>query len=98
MTLHELTDHLLEFREARNWHRFHTPKNLAQAIASEAGELNHFYRWEDSGQLAFDEAERVAPEVADIMIFCLYLCESLSIDPEQAIFDKIEANGRKYPA
>ena len=37
--IEELTRRLREFVAARDWQRFHTPKNLAMALAGEAGEL-----------------------------------------------------------
>ncbi|WP_222836676.1 hypothetical protein [Beutenbergia cavernae] len=35
------------FSEARDWEQFHTPKNLAMAIAGEAGELAAELQWVD---------------------------------------------------
>ena len=35
----QLTREIRQFAEARDWGKFHTPKNLAMAIAGEAGEL-----------------------------------------------------------
>jgi hypothetical protein len=36
---------LREFVDARDWSQFHTPKNLAMAIAGEAGELVAAFQW-----------------------------------------------------
>jgi len=40
----DLTDRLRQFAAERDWEQFHDPKNLAMAVASEAGELEltHF--------------------------------------------------------
>ena len=35
----ELAGRLRDFAVARDWEQFHTPKNLAMALAGEAGEL-----------------------------------------------------------
>ncbi len=32
-----------EFRDARNWRQFHSPKNLSMSIAIEAAELMEHY-------------------------------------------------------
>ena len=40
-----LRERLREFSEAREWGIFHTPKNLAMALASEAGELLAEFQW-----------------------------------------------------
>lgn len=93
----ELTAEIRAFSSARDWERYHTPKNLAMAIASEAGELLHLYRWEDGlERRLFVDAERA--EIADVLIFTLRLCDVLEIDPGEAILDKLDANARKYPA
>lgn len=34
-----LAEELEQFAEARNWAQFHSPKNLAMALAGETGEL-----------------------------------------------------------
>ncbi|HLK01598.1 MAG TPA: hypothetical protein VKU39_17070 [Streptosporangiaceae bacterium] len=41
----ELTEQLREFVVARDWEQFHTPKNLAMALAGEAGELLAELQW-----------------------------------------------------
>ena len=41
----ELTDEVRSFADARDWHKFHTPKNLAMALAGEAGELLAEFQW-----------------------------------------------------
>ena len=33
------------FAAARSWDPYHTPKNLAMALASEVGELCEVFRW-----------------------------------------------------
>jgi len=37
--IEDLTARIREFAAARSWQPFHTPKNLAMALAGEAGEL-----------------------------------------------------------
>ena len=37
--LESLRDQLRAFAAARDWDRFHSPKNLAMALSAEAGEL-----------------------------------------------------------
>ena len=43
--LEELRLKLRDFSSRRAWDRFHTPKNLAMALASEAGELLAEFQW-----------------------------------------------------
>jgi len=100
-SLNELAAEIQRFNDARDWQEYHTPRSLVLAICSEAGELAHLVRWVglpevESGEWLKDNyAHR---EIADIMIFCLSLCNVLGFDPEQAIRDKMLMNSDKYPA
>ena len=56
---------LSTFVAARDWERFHAPKNLAMAIACEAAELMEHYLWIDaeaSRAVTDDAAEREGGE------------------------------------
>ena len=84
------------FAYERDWHKFHTSPNLAKAISIEAAELLENYLWEDpTGKTGFKD--RVAEEVADVMIYCLMFCTVNDIDPLVAIREKIKINAARYP-
>lgn len=36
---------LKQFADARDWEKFHTPKNLAIALSVEASELAEIFQW-----------------------------------------------------
>src|SRR5262249_57023932 len=58
--LSTLKRRIAEFARARDWERYHTPKNLACATAAEAGELLELFLWQDTlpeGKRAQLEAE-----------------------------------------
>ena len=91
---------LLEFRNARNWEQFHTPRNLAAAISVEAAELLETFVWatdQEVDGLARDHRTSVADEIADIAILLTYLATDLGIDIESAAKAKIRQNAEKYP-
>lgn len=91
---------LIEFRDKRDWKQFHDPKNLAEAISIEAGELLENFLWktsEDSRKLNAEQLTNVKEEIADIYIFLLLLCESLNIDLLDETEKKIQVNEKKYP-
>lgn len=93
---------ILAFAQARDWEQFHTPKNLAMALAAEAGELLEPFLWQDgpgSGAVCRDPAKRraVEDELADIVIYALEFANVTGIDVAAAIARKMEANGVKYP-
>jgi len=95
-------DRLLAFRTARNWEQFHRPKELAAALAIEAGELQELFLWkpdESAQQVRSDAArlERVREELADVTIFALLMAYDLKINLAEAVEHKIASNKRRYP-
>jgi NTP pyrophosphatase (non-canonical NTP hydrolase) len=96
-----LRDALREFAQARDWRRFHTPKNLAMAMIVEAAELVEHFQWltpEQSLALPPDTQLEVRDEVADTLIYLVELADALGIDLIAAVRDKIAKNAVKYPA
>ncbi|HTY04170.1 MAG TPA: nucleotide pyrophosphohydrolase [Rhodocyclaceae bacterium] len=99
--LASLRDALRAFATARDWHQYHTPKNLAMAMIVEAAELVEHFQWltpEQSLQLAPEKLSEVRDEVADTLIYLVEFADALGIDPIAAARDKIAKNAVKYPA
>jgi len=93
---------LKSFVAEREWEQFHDPKNLAMAVASEAGELLAEYRWVTNGEAdSYSKGEaarkRIAAEVADVGIGLLLFCDRAGIDLVDAVKEKIALNRRNYP-
>lgn len=102
-TVPQLQHRLAEFARARDWGRYHTPKNLAAALSVEAGELVEIFQWltpEQSVRVMReqDSAARVRDEVADVLAYLLQFCEVLGIDALEALEEKIERNEERFPA
>lgn len=81
----ELAARLREFAAEREWEQFHTPKNLAMALAGEAGELLAEFQWltpEESAAVMTDAEAggRVRSEIADVFIYLTRLADVLGID------------------
>lgn len=95
--LEEIEMRLREFAEERNWQKFHTPKNLAVALASEAGELLAEFRWQsdDANELSVEELNRIKSEIADIAVFLVRLCDVLDVDLAEVITTKLEQNANR---
>lgn len=90
------------FVAARDWEPFHDPKNLAMAVASEAGELVAELRWvasEEADEYARreDVRARLRDEAADVAITLLMFCDRVDIDLATAILEKLEKNAERYP-
>ncbi len=99
--LDTIQNKILSFRNERDWAQFHDPKNLAEAISIEAGELLENFLWkttERSRNLSAEEVKNVKEELADIFIFLTYLCEEYKIDLLKEVEKKIAMNETKYPA
>nr|WP_148715130.1 nucleotide pyrophosphohydrolase [Chitinolyticbacter meiyuanensis] len=101
--LQQLTAQIRDFARARDWERYHTPKNLVMAMSVEMAELVEHFQWltpEEAQAIAADPARRVPveEEMADVLIYMLRLADVLSVDVEAAIADKMIKNARKYPA
>ena len=86
-----------QFRDEREWGKFHSPASLASAISIEAAELLEIFQWRDGDTVDFDILNRGANELADIVIYCLSFASVTGIDVSNAVRSKLEHNARKYP-
>ncbi len=100
-TLIELRAALRVFAAARDWERYHSPKNLATALVVEAAELAEHFQWlteEASARLNARDRAAVAEELADVLIYLVRLADRLGVDLADASRRKMAKNRRKYPA
>ncbi len=100
-SLDDLNRRLKQFAVARDWEQFHSPKNLAMALAGEAGELLEHFQWLSEAQsldLPEDKRQQVALELADILIYVIRCAERLDVDLIAAAYRKIALNEARYPA
>ncbi|GIH25629.1 nucleotide pyrophosphohydrolase [Acrocarpospora phusangensis] len=97
--LGELSARLREFVRVREWEQFHTPKNLAMALAGEAGELLAEFQWLTAAESQNPDPEtlaRIRAEIADVTLYLLRLADVLSIDLIEVATTKLEENNRRY--
>ena len=100
-SLTELTESVRAFARDRDWEQFHTPKNLAMALAGEVGELLAEFQWLTPEQSAAvmrdpDLGPRVRAEIGDVTIYLVRLADALGIDLIEAATGKLEEAGRRY--
>ncbi|MGI5520314.1 nucleotide pyrophosphohydrolase [Micromonospora sp. CA-259024] len=98
----DLTSRVRAFAEERDWQQFHTPKNLAMALAGEVGELIAEFQWltpEQSTAVMADRdaGDRVKAEIGDVMIYLTRLADVLGVDLVEAALTKLEDSARRYP-
>lgn len=96
--LRSLRNALRVFAKDREWDQFHSPKNLAIAVSVEAAELLEHFQWRRNEE-ALDSATRnkVAEEMADVLLYLIRLADKLDVDLLGAADRKMKANARKYP-
>ena len=100
-TVEELTERVRAFARERNWEQFHTPKNLAMALAGEVGELLAELQWltPEQSAVVMQDAElgpRVRAEIGDVTIYLVRLADVLGIDLVEAALEKLADSGRRY--
>lgn len=99
-SLEDLRGKLRDFANERDWDQFHTPKNLACALVTEAAELLAHFRWADEkSSLPLSETQRheISHEMADVLLFLVRLADKLNIDPIIAAQEKLKINAARYP-
>jgi len=88
------------FVDERNWNKYHTPKNLVQAINCEAGELSQLLLFKDYTKKEIWNNEtllsNITDEIADVFIYLISLINVLGLDLSQSFINKMEKNKKKY--
>jgi NTP pyrophosphatase (non-canonical NTP hydrolase) len=97
----ELTALVRAFAQEREWEQFHTPKNLAMALAGEVGELLAEFQWLTAAQSRTvmtdqDLGPRVRAELGDVTVYLVRLADVLGIDLIEAATEKLGEAGRRY--
>jgi len=99
--LDDLRARLQAFAAARDWDRYHSPKNLWMALIVEAAELVEHFQWlseAESAALPPEKRATVEEELADILLYLVRLADKLDVDLAEAARRKIARNAERYPA
>lgn len=97
-----LGQRLKQFADARDWEKFHTPKNLAIALSVEASELAEIFQWltpDESKNVmnSSKSADAVRDELADVMIYLTRIASILGVDLMKEANAKIDRNELRFP-
>lgn len=100
--IEELRALVRQFAAEREWEPFHTPKNLAMAVAGEVGELVAEFQWltPEESQRVMAEAEagdRIRAELGDVTIYLVRLADVLGLDLVEVARAKLADSARRYP-
>ena len=89
-----------DFREERDWKKFHNPKDLALSLVLEATEVLEHFQWKNGDQIdshVENKKTEIGEELADVYYWLLTISSDLNIDLDKALDEKIEKNRAKYP-
>jgi NTP pyrophosphatase (non-canonical NTP hydrolase) len=94
---------MAKFVNARDWQKFHSPKNLSASLAIEVAELMEHFQWlteEESRAVKLDKDKmaHIKDEVADVASYLFSLCNVMGIDLSEAFRTKMVKNNLKYPS
>jgi NTP pyrophosphatase (non-canonical NTP hydrolase) len=100
-TIQNLKCLVIKFCKERNWLEYHKPRNLSISICLEAAELLELFQWDDRNDEASLKTDnmyqRLKDELADIVVYCLQMANTMNIDLSGSIAEKMEKNAVKYP-
>ena len=100
--LQEMQQIIRQFCEERDWNQFHSPKDLAIGISTEAAELLDIFRFKSDGQIQqllaqAESRKKIEHELADVFFFVLRFAERNGVDLRHALQTKMQLNAEKYP-
>ena len=84
-TVAELKQLAKKFCDERNWDQYHTPKDLAIGVITEASELLEIFRFrseQEIAQMLADPLKRdkISEELADVLYFLLRFAQKYDVD------------------
>ena len=90
------------FCEDRDWDQFHSPKDLAIGLVTEAAELLEIFRFKSPQEIQAlldepKEREKIADELADAFYFILRFSQLYGFNLASELETKLEKNAKKYP-
>jgi NTP pyrophosphatase (non-canonical NTP hydrolase) len=103
MNLEEIKKEVLKFQKERDWEKFHDPKNLAESISVESGELLELFLWKDKQQVLEEiknnnkYKQEIVDELADVFLNCFQMANTLDLNIEKIFFNKLEKIKKNYP-
>lgn len=93
----EIIEMINQFRDARDWKKYHNLKDLAISVSLEASEVLEIFQWKDSKEeLSENEKAKLKEEIADTLIYLLYMVDKLKMNPYEEIQKKVEINKNRH--
>jgi NTP pyrophosphatase (non-canonical NTP hydrolase) len=101
-TIAQLKNIVKKYCEERDWDQYHSPKELAIGVITEASELLEPFRFKSEEQMKAmfvdpKKKEEISEEMADVLYFILRMAQLYNIDLSSAFDKKMGKNRKKYP-
>lgn len=96
----EMTRQIREFCDQRDWRQFHSAKDLAIGVSTEANELLELFRFKsenDVETLLKENRDAVGDELADVFYYLLRFADLNDFDLVTELKRKMDQNEKKYP-
>ena len=99
-TISYFKEEIESFVKERKWTKFHTPKNLIQALSIEVSELSEIFLFKEISLETINSdkelLENISDEISDVFIYLISLVNSMNLDLTSAFIKKLEKNKDKY--
>lgn len=99
MDIKELQDIVIKFRDARDWKKFHNPKDASLSLVLEAAEVMEHFQWKNEKEIKDyikSNKNGIGKELADVLYWILLMCHDLNIDVIKIFKKKMSENNKKY--
>lgn len=99
MDIKKLQDIVIKFRDARDWKKFHNPKDASLSLVLEATEVMEHFQWKDEREMEDYiklNKDEIGKELADVLYWILLICHDLNIDIVRIFKKKMSENNKKY--
>ncbi len=101
-TMAEMKNWVQAFCQARDWDRYHSPKDLAIGTITEAAELLELFRFRSEAEVAEllsdpEGLRQVQDELSDVLFFVLRMAQRAGFELSECLAQKMEESARKYP-
>jgi NTP pyrophosphatase (non-canonical NTP hydrolase) len=93
----ETIQRVLNFRDARDWRQFHTPKDLAISMSLEAAEVLELFQWSGTDLDCAAKQDKLREELADVLSYCILMADVCGFDLDEIMNEKVSKNEAKYP-
>lgn len=100
VTIEDMREVVRRFRQARHWDVDQNTKNKAISLVIEAVEFLEHFQWRETDEVLgrWESKEGLVDELADVFYWVLTLADSLDVELNEALLNKLKKANKKYPA